>query len=58
MILEEVYDQKQFDNLDSLRKAMREGVDKINWTKIDWIENFNRLLKVLDNRGDEISYYF
>lgn len=37
---------------------MREGVDKINWTKIDWIKNFNRLLKVLDNRGDEISYYF
>jgi len=61
LISEVVYDQKQFNNLDSLWKAIVEAVDKINSTKKDCIrsiyENYNRrLLNVIHNKGDEIPY--
>ena len=61
IISELVYDQKQFDNKESLWNAIVEAVDKINATKKDTIkkiyDNYNRrLLNVIENNGKDIPY--
>ena len=55
------YDQKQFENTENLWKVIKESVNLINSTKKETIksfyDNFNkRLLAVIDNKGNEISY--
>ena len=61
MISDIVYDQKQFENVENLWLAIKESVNKINFTKKETVksiyDNFNkRLLAVIDNKGNEIPY--
>ena len=61
MISDIVYDQKQLENTENLWLAIKESVNLINSTKKETIksiyDNYNkRLLAVIDNKGNEISY--
>lgn len=61
MLSDVVYDQKQFYSADLLWKAIEEAVLVINTSKKETIksiyENYNsRLLKVIDNKGNDIPY--
>ena len=61
MISEEVYDRKQFDNLEELWSEVLKAVDKINKEKKGEVKKIydnynNRLLKVIDNNGNDIPY--
>ena len=61
IISEEVYDRKQFDNLEDLWSEIVKAVDKINKEKKEIIKGIydkynSRLLKVIDNNGNDIPY--
>jgi len=61
IISEIVYDQKQYNDVDSLWEEVKKAVNKINLTKKDMIKNIylkynSRLLKVIDNNGNDIPY--
>jgi hypothetical protein len=61
MISDIVYDQKQFDNAESLWTAIEKAVEEINTSKKAKIkgiyDGFNsRLLKVIDAKGEAIPY--
>jgi len=61
LISEIVYDQQQYNDNDSLWEAIKKAVNEINSNKKDMIRNIyakykRRLLKVIDNKGNEIPY--
>lgn len=61
MISDIVYDQKQYDSTDNLWKSVVKSVKHINAKKKEVIkslyDNYNRrLLKVIDNNGNDIPY--
>jgi hypothetical protein len=61
MISDTVYDQSQYDTTGNLWKSVVKAVKVLNTKKKDTIkslyENYNRrLLKVIDNNGNDIPY--
>lgn len=61
LISEIVYDQQQYNDNDLLWEAIKKAVNEINSNKKDMIKNIytkynSRLLKVIDNKGNEIPY--